>query len=776
MENESLFQEISLLRLCLIFCLILVAPLASGAGVIDIDKEEGLSIGRKTYFVKGDFSFDQVSREEFAPRFKKGNQEILIFGTDFSVHWLRLSLGNSSAGDREIFLTTRPNTVDRLEFYTEDGRIGVLRKANTLRSRYIRLHLPAYSVTDLYVKRETRYPTGLDWRIWLSETRMQEDFARNEVEIAVMLTLLVTSLFLNLVLYISFRSKTYLHYMFYLGFFGLLAVSYYNIGYVPVVWDHCITFISCLMAVFATLFAIEFLELRQAHPISYHFLRCLAWMEALFGFGTVFFPDLTVVNIVLVSVGTPMIMLSGIRVAMQGKSHAIIFCVAFGLMLASSFVMLLVWSGYWGGVTYRFMLYGATLENLLMLIAIGEKLSMAERGRRIASRHRVALQQELRTQNQLAMAGRMLAHDVRRPFEILRLVFDQLRSNPGLVQGELAGLEKSMRSAEERVTHMIKDLVDLNPDQQGELFVVSLNGLVRRLLENRPDLSRPVSYHPTHLRKVVAEENRMLRVLDNLLDNAVEAAPVGTGVDISTREVQVREGFVIVVSVTNSLRSGLRPDLQRIFEPWYTSGKRQGTGLGLAIVKKLVEETGGTITCRFDDDGLSLSFDLTLKVAWGEDEDVRLDTFDYAPQAGPVAPPRRPVRKGLPDFHQLEGPVVMVIEDEEVFLELWEKRLTADGAEVLAFSHPRMARKALTDAGWDAGRIDYIVTDYYFASRSIISTGFLPWIYNQGFRGEVFLASSGVDFPDLPGYVRVIPKAPCGLDGLEEQLAGDRAG
>jgi signal transduction histidine kinase len=74
-----------------------------------------------------------------------------------------------------------------------------------------------------------------------------------------------------------------------------------------------------------------------------------------------------------------------------------------------------------------------------------------------------------------------------------------------------------------------------------------------------------------------------------------------------------RSGEEAVLSVKDT-GPGIGPDmLDRIFEPFYTFGKRGGMGLGLAIVRRIVERHGGTIKALPSDTGASFEIRLPAR-------------------------------------------------------------------------------------------------------------------------------------------------------------------
>jgi signal transduction histidine kinase len=95
--------------------------------------------------------------------------------------------------------------------------------------------------------------------------------------------------------------------------------------------------------------------------------------------------------------------------------------------------------------------------------------------------------------------------------------------------------------------------------------------------------------------RVRAGRARVEQVLDNLLANAIEAAPAGSTVTI---RVDAPELHVVDAG------PGLSPEQRaRAFDRFWTSGKAGGSGLGLSIAKRLVELDGGTIELHPADGG-----------------------------------------------------------------------------------------------------------------------------------------------------------------------------
>ena len=84
---------------------------------------------------------------------------------------------------------------------------------------------------------------------------------------------------------------------------------------------------------------------------------------------------------------------------------------------------------------------------------------------------------------------------------------------------------------------------------------------------------------------------KMVRVFYNLAGNAADAMPEGGTLTVSTG----RREAMVVVEFTDT-GQGMPPEIRsRVFEPFFTYGKKHGTGLGLAIVKKILEDHHGTV-------------------------------------------------------------------------------------------------------------------------------------------------------------------------------------
>lgn len=103
------------------------------------------------------------------------------------------------------------------------------------------------------------------------------------------------------------------------------------------------------------------------------------------------------------------------------------------------------------------------------------------------------------------------------------------------------------------------------------------------------------------------------QVWSNLIDNALDAAPMGGHVDLRA----ARDGHKVLVRVIDN-GSGIAKEIRaRIFDPFFTTKPQgQGTGLGLDIVWRLVRHNDGSID--FDSKPGRTEFRVRLPIAEGQ--------------------------------------------------------------------------------------------------------------------------------------------------------------
>ena len=96
---------------------------------------------------------------------------------------------------------------------------------------------------------------------------------------------------------------------------------------------------------------------------------------------------------------------------------------------------------------------------------------------------------------------------------------------------------------------------------------------------------------------IVADEEAVHQILDNLIDNAIKYTQEGGWVRVTCR----MDDEAVDLEVADSGIGIPRDDLPRVFERFYRVDKARsremgGTGLGLSIVKHVIQSIGGQIT------------------------------------------------------------------------------------------------------------------------------------------------------------------------------------
>jgi signal transduction histidine kinase len=120
--------------------------------------------------------------------------------------------------------------------------------------------------------------------------------------------------------------------------------------------------------------------------------------------------------------------------------------------------------------------------------------------------------------------------------------------------------------------------------------------------------------------EVMADAERLRRVFDNLLSNAIQAEPRGGKVLVTSSLENGDENRVRIDIIDHG--SGVPSELRdHIFEPFVTYGKAGGTGLGLAIVQGVINAHHGSVGCEEPPEKGSCFF-VILPLASREENDI----------------------------------------------------------------------------------------------------------------------------------------------------------
>lgn len=215
-----------------------------------------------------------------------------------------------------------------------------------------------------------------------------------------------------------------------------------------------------------------------------------------------------------------------------------------------------------------------------------------------------------------------LAHDLKTPLTsvigYLTLLRDENRISDDLREKYLSiSLEKA-----EHLEDLINEFFEITRFNFSNITLEYSRVNLTRLLEQLTYEFKPM-FLEKNLKCVLetapdtmirCDVNKMQRVFDNLLKNAVNYSFDGTSIHI----IATQEENTLRIKFTNSGNTISKEKLERIFEQFYRldtarSSRSGGAGLGLAIAKEIVELHNGSITAESENE--TVSFQVVLPVS-----------------------------------------------------------------------------------------------------------------------------------------------------------------
>jgi HD-like signal output (HDOD) protein/signal transduction histidine kinase len=223
------------------------------------------------------------------------------------------------------------------------------------------------------------------------------------------------------------------------------------------------------------------------------------------------------------------------------------------------------------------------------------------------------------SEQELQLKIREVAHEANNPLSIVRNYLETLAAKLGEeheAQSEIDIIKEEI----DRTGQIILRLSDLdkNPedDEPGVDINKEINDLIK-LFQGSLFLSHAVNCKldlDNKLARQQGNRNPLRQVLINLIKNAAESMDDGGEIRVSsTHNVNVN-GRDFVEIVISDKGPGFLPEvLNNLFQPT-TSTKGSGhSGLGLSISKNLINEMGGTISCRSSNKGVAMQILIPVK-------------------------------------------------------------------------------------------------------------------------------------------------------------------
>ncbi|MGE5072729.1 MAG: sensor histidine kinase [Anaerolineae bacterium] len=219
-----------------------------------------------------------------------------------------------------------------------------------------------------------------------------------------------------------------------------------------------------------------------------------------------------------------------------------------------------------------------------------------------------------------------ISHELRTPLTHIKGYLELMISDSlgPLTEEQRHGLQVSHKAAD-RLENLIDDLIMFSLASRGELSLKQEPIDVRRLVnlafrnatqkaEERGVLLNLMAKET--LPMVQGDSEKIVWVLNQLLDNAVKFTPSGGRVVVSLKEESTN---LIMVTVTDTGIGIPANRLQEIFEPFHqldgsSTRRAGGTGLGLSLVRQIIEAHGSLLDVS-SVEGRGTTFKFPLLVA-----------------------------------------------------------------------------------------------------------------------------------------------------------------
>ncbi|MFD1266080.1 ATP-binding protein [Paenibacillus motobuensis] len=307
------------------------------------------------------------------------------------------------------------------------------------------------------------------------------------------------------------------------------------------------------------------------------------------------------------------------------------------------------------------------------------------------------------------------SHELRNPLHgMLNIAENVLHSDKSVLSPKDAQQMELLLSVGRRMSYLLNDLLDLTRlREQGirlqpspvriQAVASGVFDMLAYQVENKP--VRFITEIPESLPPVLADENRLVQIIFNLVHNAVKFTHEGSIIIHS--EIKGEKAYIHVTDTGIGMDEKAK---QRIFEP-YEQGEQDlavidgGIGLGLHICRQLVELHGGILEVdSAPGRGSTFTFDLPVldsSVQPAAAETAASDVETRADMELPAAPESQETSRPTHSIQVSDKASILAVDDDPVNLNILIDLLSEESYEVFTATNASQALSILDSREWD---------------------------------------------------------------------------
>ncbi|MFS1512265.1 sensor histidine kinase [Chengkuizengella sp. SCS-71B] len=215
-----------------------------------------------------------------------------------------------------------------------------------------------------------------------------------------------------------------------------------------------------------------------------------------------------------------------------------------------------------------------------------------------------------------------VSHDLRTPLASIQSFVEALQDDVIQDKNKMKEYLNTIQLESKRLGNLIDDLFHLSRLDAGAdkfkpessfidpIIIETLQGFAIQFEEKELEISVSM---PDDLPRLSLMPHKIIRVLQNLIGNAIRHSPNGSTIELSVQNLDEKK---VLVSIKDQGEGLLADEKEKIFERFYRTDKSRnrysgGSGLGLAIAKGIIDLHGGEIGVE-SEDGVGSRFWFTL--------------------------------------------------------------------------------------------------------------------------------------------------------------------